>query len=104
LVNTRDSLQQRPDHLSEVVGESDGPRLARLQEEVEGYWDSLNPIFDWTAQEKSIEGPMFLRNKVLPRRKAVVDLAREMARINDENLQGARQFRSQPGAAQILIR
>ncbi len=91
LVNARDSLQQRLDHLSEVVPENDSPRLARLQEEVEGYWDSLNPIFEWTVQEKSLEGPGFLRRKVLPRRQAVVDLAREMARINDENLIRARQ-------------
>src|SRR5215813_63545 len=65
LLNTRDSLQQRLDHLSEVVGEDGSPRLARMQEEVEGYWDSLDPIFDWTVQEKSIEGPGFLRRKVL---------------------------------------
>jgi len=91
LLNTRDSLQQRLDHLSEVVGETDSPRLARLQEEVEGYWDSLDPIFEWTPLEKSVQGSVFLRRKVLPRRQAVVDLAREMARINDQNLSRARQ-------------
>ena len=91
LLNTRDSLQQRLDHLSELVGENDSPRLARLQEEVEGYWDSLDPIFDWSPQEKSLQSSEFLRRKVLPRRQAVVDLAREMARINDENLSRARQ-------------
>src|SRR5215510_5963210 len=91
LLNTRDSLQQRLDHLSELVGENDSPRLARLQEEVEGYWDSLDPIFDWTAQEKSLQASGFLRYKVLPRRQAVADLAREMARINNENLSRARQ-------------
>src|SRR5262245_3207878 len=91
LVKTRDSLQQRLDHLSELVKEDDSPRLARMQEEVEGYWDSLDPIFEWTVQEKSLEASGFLRSKVLPRRQAVVNLAREMARINDENLQGARQ-------------
>jgi signal transduction histidine kinase len=91
LLNTRDSLQRRLDQLSELVGENDSPRLARLQEEVEGYWDSLDPIFEWTPQEKSLQGSAFLRRKVLPRRQAVVDLAREMARINDENLSRARQ-------------
>jgi hypothetical protein len=59
LLNTRDSLQQRLDHLSELVGENDSPRLARLQEEVEGYWDSLDPIFEWTALEKSQQGSAF---------------------------------------------
>jgi len=91
LVKTRDSLQQRLDHLSELVKEDDSPRLARMQEEVEGYWESLDPIFEWTVQEKSLEASGFLRSKVLPRRQAVVNLAREMARINDENLTRARQ-------------
>jgi signal transduction histidine kinase len=91
LINTRNSLQQRLDHLSELVGETESPRLSRLQDEVEGYWDSLDPIFDWTVQEKSLQGSVFLRRKVLPRRQAVVNLAREMARINDENLSRARQ-------------
>ena len=91
LLATRDSLQERLDHLSELVGEFESPRLARLQEEVEGYWESLDPIFAWTPQEKSLQGSAFLRRKVLPRRQAVVNLAREMARINDENLSRARQ-------------
>jgi signal transduction histidine kinase len=90
LLQTRDSLQTRLDHLSELVGENDSPRLARLQEEVEGYWDSLDPIFEWTPLEKSQQASAFLRRKVLPRRQAVVDLAKEMARINDENLARAR--------------
>jgi signal transduction histidine kinase len=91
LVNSRNSLQQRLDHLSELAGESDSPRLTRLREEVEGYWESLDPIFEWTPQEKSLQASGFLRRKVLPRRQAVVNLAREMARINDENLSRARQ-------------
>ena len=90
LLNARDSLQQRLDHLSELVGENDSPRLAQLYDEVEGYWDSLDPIFEWTPQEKSMQASGFLRRKVLPRRQAVVDLARAMARINDENLARAR--------------
>src|SRR5262245_27869840 len=61
LLKARDSLQMRLDHLSEIVGENDSPRLAKLQEEVEGYWDSLDPIFEWTPQEKSLLASTFLR-------------------------------------------
>jgi signal transduction histidine kinase len=98
LLSARDSLQQRLDHLSELIGEAESPQLAKLQEEVEGYWDSLDPIFEWTPEEKSLQASAFLRRKVLPRRQAVVDLARAMAKINDENLTHARQ-RLQAGQA-----
>jgi len=91
LLKTRDLLQDRLNQLSGVAGENDSPNLARLQEEVEGYWDSLDPIFEWTPQEKSVRASAFLRSKVLPRRQAVVNLAREMAKINDANLSQARQ-------------
>src|SRR5215470_12433511 len=61
LLSARDSLQQRLDHLSELIGEAESPQLARLQEEVEGYWDSLDPIFEWTPDEKSLQASTFLR-------------------------------------------
>ena len=91
LQEIRNSLQQRLDLLSERTRESQTPRLRRLQEEVEGYWESLNPIFEWTVQEKAQRSSRFLRNNVLPRRKAVVELAREMASINNANLESERQ-------------
>ena len=91
LLVIRESLQQRLDELSKLVPESDSPELSRLQTEVEAYWDSLDPIFEWTAKEKSERSWIFLARKVLPRREAVVSLAREMARMNAENLDRERQ-------------
>src|SRR5439155_3482837 len=106
LLTRRNSLQERLDELSERAGENDSPQLARLQEEVEGYCDSLDPIFEWTAIEKAQQSSSFLRRKVLPRRQAVGNLAREMLRINDENLAAARQRleASQQVLHQFLLR
>jgi len=91
LLVIRESLQQRLDELSKLVPENDSPELSRLQNEVEAYWDSLDPIFDWTPKEKSERSWVFLARKVLPRREAVVSLAREMAKMNAENLDRERQ-------------
>jgi len=91
LLPIRNSLQMRLDQLSERLPENDYPGLARLQAEVEAYWDSLDPIFEWTPTEKSERSWVFLARKVLPRREAVVGLAREVARMNTENLQRERQ-------------
>ncbi len=87
LLEIRDSLQQRLDLLAQrMKGESDSRGLPRLQTEVQGYWDSLDPIFEWTPKDKAALSWGFLRHKVLPRRQAVMDLAREVARLNQENL------------------
>jgi len=91
LLAIRDSLQKRLDELSKLVPENNTPELIRLQAEVEAYWDSLDPIFSWTAKEKAERSWVFLARKVLPRREAVVSLAREMARMNAENLERERQ-------------
>src|SRR5512146_863906 len=90
LLDIRASLQRRLDLLAQRNQGTDSQSLDRLQEEVQGYWDSLDPIFEWTAQQKAQRSWIFLRRKVLPRRQAVVALAREMARIDQENLQKER--------------
>lgn len=100
LLEIRDSLQQRVDMLAQRMGEGDKSGLPRLQTEVQGYWDSLDPIFEWTPKQKAALSWSFLRHKVLPRRKAVVDLAREVARLNQENLDRERR---RIGESQIVL-
>ena len=70
--------------------ELSNPGLERLQEEVQAYWDSLDPIFEWTPEEKAQQSWYFLRRKVLPRRQAVVELAKEVSRFNRQNLENER--------------
>jgi signal transduction histidine kinase len=91
LLEIRNSLQGRMDLLEKRMGESDTHGLSRLQAEVQAYWDSLDPIFEWTPQDKAANSWSFLRRKVLPRRQAVMDLAREVAKLNKENLERERQ-------------
>jgi signal transduction histidine kinase len=86
----RDSLQRRLDVFSASMGENAPPDLTKLQSKVEAYWESLDPIFDWTPKQKAERTWAFLTRRVLPRREAVVNLAREMALINSENLEKER--------------
>ena len=106
LLVIRDSLQERLDRLSGRMPENDSPGLARLQAEVEAYWDSLDPIFEWTPKEKAERSWVFLARRVLPRREAVVSLVREVARMNTENLERERQRlqNSQDVLHQFLLR
>ncbi|MGE5204699.1 MAG: sensor histidine kinase [Chlamydiota bacterium] len=91
LLSIRNSLQDRLDLLSQHIPDADNRGLKRLQSEVQAYWDSLDPIFDWTLQQKAEMSWSFLRHKVLPRRQAVVGLAHEVARLNDANLRRERE-------------
>lgn len=91
LLEIRDSLQHRMDMLAQRIGANDTHGLSRLQVQVQDYWDSLDPIFEWTPQQKAANSWSFLRHNVLPRRQAVMDLAREVAKLNQENLNRERE-------------
>jgi signal transduction histidine kinase len=90
LLEIRSSLQDRLDMLAQRMSDSDTRGLTRLQTEVQAYWDSLDPIFEWTPKQKAELSWSFLRHNVLPRRKAVMELAREVAKLNRENLERER--------------
>lgn len=91
LLQIRSSLQARVDVVLGKAQQGSTPGLKRLQEEVQAYWDSLDPIFEWTPEQKAQQSWIFLRRKVFPRRQAVVELARELSLLNRENLERERE-------------
>jgi signal transduction histidine kinase len=82
----RQSVQNELDELAILTSDETSPALKKLRAEVEGYWDSLDPIFEWSPQEKEKQSWVFFARNVLPRRDAVINLAREMAALNNETL------------------
>jgi len=91
LLAARESLQSRMAGLSGLLKDNNNPALTRLKPEVEAYWNSLDPILEWNAEEKANRSWVFLARNVLPRREAVVNLARELLTMNNENLEKERQ-------------
>lgn len=86
LLARRSAIQQRLDLLSQRVTHGESSRLGQLKTELKAYWDSRDPILSWTPEEKAVHSRAFLRQEVLPRREAVVELAREISEINAANL------------------
>jgi signal transduction histidine kinase len=87
LAEIRSSLDRRLDRLQETMGSEHHDAVEQLRTEVNAYWDSLDPAFGWTANEKALRGAAFLRQKVMPRRQAVAVLAGRVAELNTSNLQ-----------------
>jgi signal transduction histidine kinase len=86
LLEIRSSLETRLKNLGQMVEGDENERLEQLRTEVQAYWDSLDPVFEWTPRKKAANGSAFLRQKVLPRRRAVVALAQEISQLNTANL------------------
>lgn len=86
-----DSISQRLDKLESRLGPNEATRLQELRTQLEAYWASMEPILDWSPQQKIAFSQAFLRQQVLPRRDAVTALAKEMTEINAANLRAEQQ-------------
>jgi signal transduction histidine kinase len=71
--------------LRELVGpgtpESQG-QMQSLASKLEEYWQTLDPLFDWTPAEKTSQSAAFLRTEVIPRREAALAIAQEIEELN----------------------
>ena len=60
--------------------------FARLKTEMANYWNVLNPALSWDSARRAQEGFQFLRDQVFPKRTAVLDLADQVAALNERQL------------------
>jgi signal transduction histidine kinase len=61
-----------------------------LRAKLEDYWETFEPLFDWTPAEKILQSARFLRREVVPRRDAVLAIAQEIEELNNANLAAQR--------------
>ena len=76
-------------------------RLGTLGTQLEEYWQKLDPLFDWTQSEKLTQSARFLRNEVIPRREAVLNIATEIENLNNATMATQR---SEVGVQQSNLR
>lgn len=90
--SNRDYLQQvaarRSDMLAQIADlrRAFHPRetvtIDRLRQELDGYWDSVLPVFEWTPEQKAQRATYFLRQEQRPRRQSILAIAEEIGKLN----------------------
>ena len=85
------------DALETLIGRDD--RIAGLRVRLDDYWETFDPLFDWTITEKVIKSAAFLRREVVPRREAVLAIAYEVEQLNNANLSAQRAAVARQSAA-----
>jgi len=85
LLEIRSDMSKDLEALQPLAGPEQGAALAKLRQELDGYWDSIDPLFSWTPRQKRALSTFFLRQRVLPRRDAAMDIARGIRDISDVN-------------------
>ena len=73
-----------------VLAEPHAERIRSLEAQLDEYWRTFEPLFDWTATEKIFRSASFLRREVVPRREAVLAIAQEIEELNNANLASQR--------------
>ena len=67
------------------------PAYTKLTQELAQYWKVLGPILQWSGAERRARGYAFLRDEVFPRRQAVLEIAGQIAAINERQLRTGNQ-------------
>ncbi len=86
LLGVRSSLDKLLAELAPLLGQEDAGTVALLGREVNTYWTLLDPVFEWTPEQKAERGLRFLRKQVLPHRQALVSLTQKIDAINAASL------------------
>jgi signal transduction histidine kinase len=86
LLALRSSIPKELQALAEVLTAQEAAALNRLREELDGYLNSIDPLFTWTPGQKLALSSSFLRREVLPRREAALAIAREIRDLNQARL------------------
>jgi len=61
-------------------------RIESLVTQLDEYWRTFEPLFDWTSNEKIFRSASFLQREVVPRREAILEIARDIEELNNANL------------------
>lgn len=86
LLRVRVEMQDALEKWNRMPAPADRALSARLGREIDSYLDSMMPLFDWTPREKLMLSAFFLRKEVLPRRRTVLDLARQIETVTQKTL------------------
>ena len=81
LAEVRSSMNKALAELERAAGPKDRALLKQLHAELDALWESWQPIFEWTPQQKLALSSLFLRRQVLPRRQTVLAMADETAQL-----------------------
>src|SRR5690606_29165201 len=87
LLQLRRETELHQTALERDTGEANRANLRELRTEINAYWESMDPVFDWTPEQKQASAYAFLRQRIMPRREAVLALAEEVQHFTDSTFQ-----------------
>jgi signal transduction histidine kinase len=91
LVEVRSDMDSAWRRYQALVNTEESAPFHSLTAELSGYWKLLEPVLLWNPVQRREHGYAFLRDEVFPRRTAVLQIADQIAGINESQLNAGRE-------------
>jgi signal transduction histidine kinase len=82
LESLRSSIEGALGDLERTGSEEQRSQITELRTAITSYWESTDPVFDWTAPQKAALARSFLRRSVVPQREAVLHAIERLGELN----------------------
>lgn len=79
-------IDQYLGELEKAMPSREAGKVNEMRKELDAYWDSLDPAFEWSPGEKQAYSFAFLRHRVIPKRESVLRLAADVEAFNEAAL------------------
>lgn len=86
LVETHNEMDSALHKYTALLNKEEAGPFRNLTEELAVYWKMLEPVLLWNTTQRRDHGYAFLRDEVFPRRTAMLNIADQIARINESQL------------------
>ncbi|MEQ1946962.1 MAG: histidine kinase [Bryobacteraceae bacterium] len=86
LEDVRRQMERDLSAYGEQLSEVEADDFASMRAALHGYWATVEPVLEWDVQMRRQAGYGFLRNRVFPKREAMLAIANKIADINEQQL------------------
>jgi signal transduction histidine kinase len=86
LLETRRDIESALERYSALIHAQEREPFQILSSELAAYWNVLQPVFQWTPEQRRRDGYLFLRDEVFPRRQSMLGIADRIGAINESQL------------------
>ncbi len=86
LGRTRRDMNAALDAYARLSGQLQTRPFGILRQELDEYWHLLEPALGWDVAQRRARGYYFLSEEVFPRRTAMLDIADQIAAVNEQQL------------------
>jgi len=89
LEQSRTEMDAALNQYTRLASSGEAQPFNELKRELVAYWAVLQPVTQWSADERRQRGYPFLRDEVFPRRKTMLSIADRIAGVNESQLNAA---------------